>query len=353
MMELLYSHVRKSFLMIEDGSEVGTVPFLYSDLDHNNNVLQVNDYNGYSFSVYYKKDVKELEFHPVYVIIENKERIGWMIPCSTLTTEDGVILATEHLNQYVFFSYCYLLSQEDIQTEILNGTNLDEILDSKYSDGCLLVVNNALMPEGITTKKLELSLARNGYYKEPSRYSNPKIRNTKNLNLSPAGEILKDDGAYIHPYIDDFLKYYVYHDNSFIRFLFLYQIEEVLMDLEIEQLLKDYLHLLQNNKPNYRKIESLLKDNTELKRLQSIENNAELKDSEVVKTLDDKCNKFLNSEKDTRKSHPESIYHVRNHIVHRFRVACGGETDVKEICDYLELYLYNLLICYKLPKVNR
>lgn len=356
-MQLTYNHDRKAFLINEGIEELACVDFKFSDLDHQGSVMTMEEAGGYTYAEYYKKDVKELSYRIAYLKNVGEDggdpqRIGWMLPISMLTTEDEETLAKDHVNQYVFFAYCYLLGKEAIQYELINGKELDVILTETYPDGCLLIVNNANIPAAVTLKMLELSLARNGYFASATGYANPLINDEGNLNLTPAGEIQKADGSYIDPYIEEFLRKYSYNRNTFIRFLYLYQVEEVLMNTEMVSQLEDFLYLLKQNKPNYRKVENGLKETTESKRLKQIVENAHLQ-STIINALDQKCNEFLNSEGDNPLVQPESIYQVRNHIVHRFRVASGDENAVKDICDHLELYLYDLLICYKLPKVNR
>jgi len=356
-MQLTYNHDRKAFLINDGEEELACIPFLFSDLNHQGSVMTLEEAGGYTYAQYYKKDVKELSYRTVYMKNTGEsgvdpQRVGWMLPISMLTTEDEETLTKEHVNQYVFFAYCYLLGKEVIQNNLINGKELDEILTKAYPDGCLLIVNKENIPEGFVLKKLELSLARNGYFASATGYANPLINEEGNLNLTPACDILKADGTYIDPYIEDFLKKYSYNNNTFIRFLYLYQVEEVLMNREMVSQLEDFLYLLKQNKPNYRKVENGLKETTESKRLKQIVENAHLQ-STIINALDQKCNEFLNSEGDNPLVQPESIYQVRNHIVHRFRVASGDENTVKDICDHLELYLYDLLICYKQPKVNR
>lgn len=355
-METIYDQGRKAFLIKEGDEELASVSFSFSDKDHQEQDLQMIDVDNYSFATYYKKDVRELDYCITNVNTGagggGPQRVGWMIPLSVLTTEDPAILGEQHMNQYIFYAYCYLLAKEEVLEQLMDDNELGDILERLYPDGCLLIISNARMPANITYKHLELSLARNGFFVVSTGYCNPEISQNQELSLTPASEILQADGTYVHEYIEDFLQHHVYDENSFIRFLYLYQIEEVLMDMEMVELLKDYLYLLENNKPNYRKAESAFKDATDSKRLARIVENARL-NSAMTAVLDGKCNAFLNSDPNSPLEQPESIYQVRNYIVHRFRKASGDEPAVKEICDSLELYLYDLLISYKLPKVNR
>lgn len=354
----IYDHNRNAFL-IKDGEDVlADVLFPFSDLNHKGELLTMEEVKEYDFSEYYKKGIRELSFRETNLNVGEgggaPQRLGWMLPIVTLTTNDPEILAKEHMNQYVFFAYCYLLERKEVVDKII--TEIDkgfgEILEELFSDGSLLVVSNNRKPEGFSFKKVELSLARNGFYKQHSDFCNPLIKEAGSLNLTLSAEILKNDDNYVAPYIEDFLTKYTYNENIFIRFFYLYQILEVLMDQEMIHLLEDYLYLLKHVKPNYRKIESGLKETTESKRLAKIVENAKLR-SDIVVQMDKKCNTYLGADNDSLLHHPESVYQVRNHIVHRFRIASEDEAGLIDVCNHIELYIYDLLIQYKLPKVNR
>ena len=239
---------------------------------------------------------------------------------------------------------------EKITTE--TEKNFSDILSELFPDGSLLVINKNRQPQRFSLKKIELSLARNGFYKTRSGFCNPLITEDGYLNLIPAAEILNNEDNYVDPYIEDFLTKYAYNENIFIRFFYLYQILEVLMNREIIQQLEEYLDLLKKGKPNYRKIENGLKETTELKRLKKIVDNADFK-SDIVEQLDEKCNAYLESDKASLLKQPESVYQVRNHVVHRFRIASSDEASLSDVCNYIELYLYDLLIQYKQTKVNK
>ncbi len=355
-METIYDQNKKAFLIKENEDVLAEVPFPFSDKNHKGQSLSMAEANGYDFSVYYKKGIRELAYREIKLKVGEGggelQRLGWMLPMVTLTTEDPDILAKDHMNQYVFFAYCYLLLIEKVVNGIVtNDKNFGDVLSELFPDGSLLIMYKPNEPEGFSLKKVELSLARNGFYQNPYDYCNPLINESRNLKLITAAEILKEDNTYLHDYIEDFLTKYAYNENVFIRFFYLYQILEVLMDQEKIQLVSDYLQLLENEKPNYRKIETALRETTESKLLAKIVENANLK-SDIADQMDNKCNIFLASADKILKQ-PESVYQVRNHIVHRFRIVSRDEKNLRDICDHIELYLYDLLIQYKRPKVNK
>lgn len=303
-MKLIYNPDRKAFLINEGDEELACVDFKFSDLDHNGNVLSMEEADDYTYAEYYKKDVKELAYRITNVNVGggggDPQRVGWILPIAMLTTEDEDTLVKEHVNQYVFFAYCYLLKKEAIVDELISGRELDEILTEVYPDGCLLIVNNTRMPRGVTLKRLELSLARNGYFLKPTGYANPLISENGNLNLTPASEILKSDNTYVDNYMDTYLSQYVYNLNPFIRFFYLYQIVEVLLDKEMIEILKDFIYLLENSKTSYRTAETALQKHTESERFFRIVQNSGLKVANYA-AFDNLCYTFLNWGEDEEK----------------------------------------------------
>lgn len=278
-----------------------------------------------------------------------------MIPIAALTTEDADSLIKPHLNEFVFWSYCHLLNDEDIQNRLIDEEiSFSQALNEKYPDGNLLVIETGQMPAAKTEKSYELSLARHGYYKSPSNYKNPLITIglDETIKLLPAGEILKADDSYVNPYIGEFLTQHAYDPNSFIRFFYLYQIVEVLLDAEMVELLRDFANKLEQNLATYQVADKALQKNTESMRFERIVRNSGIKAVDYT-VLNTTCNTFLGSSPTNQLKNPECIYQVRNHIVHRFRKAATDRVTVKAICDNLELYLYDLLIKYKLPDANR
>ena len=115
--------------------------------------------------------------------------------------------------------------------------------------------------------------------------------------------------------------------------------------------LQDYIKLLETNKATIRKYDKLMQNSTESDRFKAIISNAKLEGVDYP-DLKSKCNQFISSEPENTLEHPECIYQVRNHVMHRFRKAVEDEQLLADICEHLELYLYDVLIRYKRPKAN-
>ena len=358
MMEKQYNHERKAFIITDQGNEVAIVPFLFPDINHRGDVFSEVNVAKYSFSFYYKKDVPEIDYHLVNINVGagggHPQRLGWIIPLAALTSEDDDTRAFPFLNDFVFWAFCYLLSQDTILKRIAEDRDaFSDILDTEYPDGCIFIIDKDQMPEGITEKHLELSLARNGFFQVPSGYKNPQIVLPKGaeLSLTPASEIINAEGHYLRDYLDEFLKQHAYNSNSFIRFFYLYQIVEILLDAEMIELLRDFANKIENDKATYLVADKALQKNTDSARFSRVVEHSGITIDQYA-DLDRVCNAFLGSDPAKPLKNPESVYQVRNHIVHRFRKAASDVSTVKDICDYLELYLYDLLINYKLPNAN-
>ena len=70
-MKLIYNPDRKAFLINEGDEELACVDFKFSDLDHNGNVLSMEEADDYTYAEYYKKDVKELAYRIHQSIIDS------------------------------------------------------------------------------------------------------------------------------------------------------------------------------------------------------------------------------------------------------------------------------------------
>ena len=123
MMKTIYDHDKKAFLIKVEEEVLAEVPFSFSDLNHIGELLTVDEVADYDFALYYKKGIRELAFRETKLNVGedggDPRRLGWMLPIATLTTDDQEILSKEHMNQYVFFAYCYLLGKEEVVERII------------------------------------------------------------------------------------------------------------------------------------------------------------------------------------------------------------------------------------------
>ena len=130
-----------------------------------------------------------------------------------------------------------------------------------------------------------------------------------------------------------------------IRFLYLYQVIEILINKVLIKNLEDLITELKGPTGSIREVSDVLKKQTEIERWTKIETDSAISPNDY-EDLESLCNKFVDRMQDPFK-HPNSIYKVRNHITHRVRIAAQNQNDIKDINNLFEMYLYDLLIKYK------
>lgn len=354
-MEAKYSRADKSFLIFDEKGDTGDkVRFWFSDLENDLN-FEDEDKELFTFTLYYKKDaIEALD----YASISNKEkgnkpehRVGWIFPMSILVTENDDIRTNTHLSCYVFHAYQYLLSQPDFEDVSDFGSFRDVINSDKYKDACLLGTYKPHYSDA-EIKKLELPLAKYGFYKHPQSFVNSRCSKINKwlIELTPSSTIVDNAGNFIEPYVEELLKHHLSEPRPFIKFLYLYQVIEVFLNKVLIKRLEDFLVELKSPTGSIRELSDELKNkNTEISRWDEIEAKASLKGLDYPE-LDNLCCKFVGRDDGTL-SHPNSIYKVRNHITHRFRIAVQNEDDIHKINELFELYLLDLLTRYDENKI--
>lgn len=349
-METRYDRTTRSFLIQDsDGNESGdSIKYRFLD-NYGWNNFEDENLDDFSFTVCFKEKMKESED---YACMENKEiddgnkRIGWVIPLSLLITDDDTILNDPHLSCYVFHAYQHLLQSFDYEEVSDDESFSSKISEEANRNKCLLITNNHHLADA-DIKRLELPLARYGYYFHDNHNYNEKRKPVDNnkIKLSLTSNVIYNTGSYIDPYFDQLLEKHLTVREPIIRFLYLYQVIEILINKVLIKNLEDLIAELKGSTGSIREVSDVLKKQTEIDRWKKIENDSAIlpDDYEELKSL---CNAFVRRTENPFE-HPNSIYKVRNHITHRFRIAAQNQSDIKDINNLFEMYLYDLLIRYK------
>lgn len=349
-METRYDRANKSFLIFDQpGVESACIEFPFED--HCRTIyFEEENIANYTFSIYFKNKVRETDCYNLFLYDEavqgKKTRIGWVIPLSTLVTEDEELRSNPHLSCYVFLAYKYLFALPDF-ANIEDYKSFSEVVGTYLSpDACLVITNNDRIDASVLDR-LELSFARYGFYKNLLSYGNNEIRlpANKKLVLYQTADIQDAAGNYIDPYFQEFISKHITESSPLIRFLHLYQIMEVLFNRVLVQKLKALLKDIEQDNGSTRELSEELKGQTEYARWEAIEKRAGMQNADYGE-LDKKCNAFLGRTANVL-PHPNSVYQVRNHITHRFRKVITKANEISEICDLFELYLLDLLVNYK------
>ena len=188
-------------------------------------------------------------------------------------------------------------------------------------------------------------MAKYGYYKTIKDYTNPKIDLTEKIIRRPCDGILEADGNPFDQYLFDCIRTHLNEKDPVLKFLYLYQIIESFFTRIVVQDLEGLIAEVKNPAGALKDMSDALKIRKEINRWTTIEERAQIKGAEHAE-LDETCRQFLTST-DANLKHPQSIYSVRNHIIHRFRVAIIQVELLKEINFLFELYLIDVLCRYK------
>lgn len=349
-METRYDGTTHSFLILDsDGNESG-VSIKYRFLDtYNGDKFENDNFNDYSFNFCFKENIKESED---YSFIENKDieddnkRVGWVIPLSLLITDDETILENPHLSCYVFQAYKYLLKTPEYEEVLDDESFSTKISEETNRNKCLLITYNCHLAD-TDIKRLELPLAGYGYYYYDNHHYNEKRKSVENnkISLSLACHIIDNTGCYIDTYFEQLLNKHLTIQEPIIRFLYLYQVIEILINKVLIKNLEDLINELKGPTGSIREVSDVLKKQTEIERWKKIESDSAILHSDY-EDLSRLCNSYVRRTENPFE-HPNSIYKVRNHVVHRFRFAAQNQNDIKDINNLFEMYLYDLLIKYK------
>lgn len=346
-METRYDRANKAFLILDEQGNATEDSISFKFLDsYNENKHEDEPLTDFSFEIYYQKGVCESNYHTLYLHDsseeDNRKIIGMMIPFSALVTEDEDMQSDKNLSCYVFHSYQYLLQQKEFH-DVVDIVSFADIISERYADTCLCIYHIPSCPIDIQSK-LEISLASYGYYKTIKDYINPKINIAANIILCPCDGILGADGAPFDQYLFDCIRKHLNEKDPVLKFLYLYQIIESFFTRIVVQDLEELITEFKNPAGAPKDLSDSLKIKKEINRWTTIEQRAQIKGTEHTE-LDEKCRQFLGCPGANLK-HPQSIYSVRNHIIHRFRVVINQDGLLKEINSLFELYLIDVLCRY-------
>lgn len=348
-MEVRYNPADATFL-INDGTNDQVIHRFKFESTPKPNCFDQDDITLYDYIWLYKKDVSEDDYHCVFVNIGegggNPERFGWLIPLTTLTTEDAGILSEKHLAPYAYLALVRVLSDEKIQDRLLDGDKLTEIIDESYRDKCLFITKKSQLEKIKHQASLELPLVEKGFFNSNVDIHNSLLTAEKgDMYLTPVKSIVKDDGSYLDTYIKDYYSKHISEKNTFLRFMYLYQILEALLDRLLICKLEELLESAKRHQVSAREVDNTIKEYTEMKRLNKILTDAGL-NNDSFEDLDKACNEFLNRK--NKYKHPESVYQTRCHIIHCFRDVLTDTAKIDEIIKYMEPYIIKILCNYKI-----
>lgn len=352
-----YKEENHSFYILDEDDNLISCPYLFMDKDTAGALLDINKRDNFIIKILHKKDVPENEILNIFTKQEDcngqliDKRIGWIIPFSSLISIEHDYVNNIHFGYYAFYAYANLINNSEVIMSLKQGKSFNAIINQLYienKDCVMFIVEKDNIPTLQSLECYEISMYQHGYYRDYYRV-NPHHIHPKSPNevyLKKTSEIFYSENKYQEDYIKSFIHYWYFESNPKIRFFLLYQMIEILMDdIMINQLQKQ-LNDYKLGKAATRGLDSLIKANTELSRIKKMIELSQLKISDY-ENLHKECDNYLVNKGHDTVAFPESLYHFRNLIVHRFRWIISDEETVNKINDLMEIFLFDVIINYK------
>ncbi|PWK75893.1 hypothetical protein LX99_03626 [Mucilaginibacter oryzae] len=287
---------------------------------------------------------------------EKKERLGWIFPITVLISNDNDFSDNRNLNRYKYVAQYKLLND---YAKILKPTdvNTDLLITDIYNDSTLICILSRDTIETINDfnfNNYRLSLYKYGYsifqedfIRKPVLAKNDFVdemrRQRLRINLKKAKFNISSN-----KYVESlFIKHLLKTDDSLVRFIFLYQIIEQLMEDEFNDLFENYLNDYTSKKITKNDFKEYI--NTASKErdlIKSVFNNTTIS-IELQREFEEAFSNLFDSlDYKTRSSLPDRIYDFRNLVTHSYRNVIDKETIITELVQIFEDIIIYALINY-------
>jgi hypothetical protein len=297
----------------------------------------------------------------VFEIFEKElnTRIGWLFPIQVLESNENDFSDNEYLNKYKFPATIQLLSiTEQTKLPTLNTDRIYSITDFYHDNICIFVLCNDALPNEFEFKIQDYlpSLSNYGYYKWNSdlphlfEEKEPLVlsyRGKKKLKFQRSNSKISDNEFLVSLYEDHLISI----DHFLIKFIFLYQVVEYLMDenfnLEFTRLIKEYENEEITKNDLKEQINEIAKERGNIGlMLQKTQIDNELENNFKRDATD-----FLSSfKKNIKPDLGNLIYDVRNLVTHNYREIIKSENNIRLldlITQQFEFIINDMLITYQ------
>ena len=292
------------------------------------------------------------------------ERLGWIFPITILESNDNDFINHKNLNNYKFIAYKYLLNKGG--SKILQQTpdNIYKLTDLYFDSTilCVLCKNTISKINNFSISDYILSFHRYGY---SLFFDWPKaraifdksdfiktIRNTRSsIKLSKPSIDIKEN-TFIKYLFEEHL---IQIDNCVLRFIFLYQILEYLMEKEFDLLIKNQIEDFNKKRISKNDLrENLISDSRERDLIKSVIEKSQI-DNSLKLEFEQECSFLFSNINFTSKknSFGDQLYNFRNIITHRLRDVTTKPNDesVTKISEIFERIIIDILMNYSYSEI--
>ena len=323
---IAYDHVTNEFSDTINGRIV-TIPFQYSNQTATGSIYDINKASDYDIVPLYKNGITSIEAAEVLLT----SRIGCLIPELSLKTPIAEIENKPLFRFYAFLATRYLLENYD-----------DYYSDADCDKRVFLIVEKTNITNVFSLVDFCYGLYYQGLYLRADK-TNTLCNNTlpNRIKCKTCVTYLKQN-TYILSYLDN-----LFYESDVIRlFLYGYQIIEILIDDVLIDKLNDMINKCTKGELSLR---SNIDESTELSRIKKL-----LTDTQTINrpNLNQDCINFLlliGRTANSIQGFPDSLYQVRNALVHRLRLLLGNTValnELKKVNEGFELLLLDILSSY-------
>lgn len=365
-MDITYDSGEHAFTLSE--GEYFSVEVVFPFIDHRGDEQFKFPYIGdYELKDYYKINIGENDINVLYV--SNKSlssndngRVGWSIPYISLISKEHDFALDEHFAEYAFALYVHILSNVGFQNIMkdndgdfnvsFNQYYVDSEEDNKISRVAFIAEKNNFTLN-LSFDAFDFCMMQYGYSPVKRIAENSKQKSTgsnKKIDLQRTSlDVYSADNKYENEYYGKFLQIISIENEPILSFLYLYQVFEILIESVLVNKLTKLLEKVKHGAASARDFDTYLHNNAEINRLSKICESSGIMQSQYAEDLNNECNEYLMRQGQEKVAVPYGMYHVRNQIVHRFRLFLNEAKAIKEINESLEMFILELLINYKMP----
>ena len=344
--------------------------------DKKNDIIRVkypleilDDYTEDDFDIYFFTNYQIKENDIFQVCEKNSERVGWIFPLIALSSKDHSYVDNEHFLKYASVTFKKLIRNN-------NGFILKTIPDppgGSYDlidlyDGDLIVftVCKDKINEDFRISDYIPSFYSYGYYHLDMKQQKIDLNNYKAItesefktyrykefsekiiHIKPVSNFFIEH-LYIRELFTNLLKI---ENNPILRFLFLYQVIEILIESIFISEAKEILIKVGENKIDYYNFQSTLNDlNKEAKRINILFSQCVKETSNFVSMISSSEKLLINFfEVKSDIFVSEAIYKVRNLIIHNYSKLLKYEKLMEDIVKYFEFLVIDVLHSIEMNK---
>lgn len=303
---------------------------------------------------------KESDVYELYLEINEGGRIGWIFPLSVYSSSMDDVDKRQTIFQYLYAAYVRLLQNiPELKTQQQDGV----LADYYNEDVIIMVLHKDSVYDGFRIDDYLPSLYLEGYtilskieggidfhYNKPAKISDIEKKRGHKIAIKKSSDCLCSN-TYISTIFRSELPY---ANNALHRFILLYQVMEILMDLASRDNIIDSAQLYKEEKLSPNELSERIREAiNERKLIRKLFDNTSIKKELCTQFRDDALALFEKIHYDVRdKNLPDLLYDLRNQIFHAYRSFADEKEKLISVLSLSEKIFIEVIINYGKKKID-